>query len=127
MSIIKAKFWTFGQNNSGGSFDYDEERGITHYVIVEAVDEAHAISRAENIGLYWNGCEIGMDCDCCGDRWHTPYDDGEDVPKVYDQDIRKEGGYKPLFGRGWMKEGREIAVHPINGPVEWFGAVNDPL
>lgn len=67
--IASPKFFDFSQNNSGGSFVFDEQRGITHFVIVEAMDADHANSVAENIGLYFNGCESGNDCDCCGDRW----------------------------------------------------------
>lgn len=35
-------FYTFNQNNSGGSFDFDKARGITHYVIIEANSVEHA-------------------------------------------------------------------------------------
>lgn len=121
MTEIKTKWFGFSQNNSGGLFDYDESRGITHFVIVEAVDAGHANQRAEEIGLYFDGCNSGMDCDCCGDRWYPAYG-GEDFPSVYEQDIRKDGGYKSPYD-GWMKEGREVAVHPIDGPIEWYGTI----
>lgn len=121
MPNIETKFFTFNQNNSGGSFDYDKDRGITHYVIVEGVDKTHAVARAEEIGLYWDGCSSGRDCDCCGDRWYVPYDDGSEFPEVYGQDIRKNGAYKKEYGSGWMDEGREVAIHPITGPIEWYG------
>ena len=87
---MKTKWYTFSQNNSGGSFVEDKERGIGGYVIIEAVDAAHANGRAENIGLYFDGCGIGMDCSCCGDRWceaSDPYD-GNDSPMIYDEKVR---------------------------------------
>lgn len=58
-------FYTFRQNNSGGSF-YGPR-----YVIVEAgsADEANRI--AEDHDVYFNGCMTGMDCSCCGDRWYA--------------------------------------------------------
>ena len=40
-------FFVFNQNNSGGVFDLDKERGITRFVVVEAKDAAAANRRAE--------------------------------------------------------------------------------
>jgi hypothetical protein len=73
-------FFEFHQNNTGGSFT-----GPAHYVIVEA-DSAHEANEiAEDLGLYWNGCDEGYDCPCCGDRWYPLWDDeeGSDEPEVY--------------------------------------------
>lgn len=113
------KFWTFNQNNSGGHFTFDEDAGITHFVVIEAVDVDHANARAQSIGLYFGG--FG-DCPCCGDRWSPAWkDEGEDEPKVYDMPVSE---YAPNFGRGWMEEGKEIAVHRLNAPVEWYGCVS---
>jgi hypothetical protein len=64
------RFYEFLQNNSGGSFQTDEQ--LTHRVIIEAKDEKAACSIAENMGVYFNGVEEGSDCPCCGDRWCTP-------------------------------------------------------
>ncbi|WP_247997707.1 DUF7296 family protein [Brucella tritici] len=116
-------FWTFHQNNSGGSFDFDEASGITHYTIIEATDLGHAISRALAIGIYFNGCDDGIDCGCCGDRWSEPWDkDGDDTPQVHEQNIREDGGYVTSWG-AWMQDGKEICVHPLNGPLEWYGVL----
>ena len=30
---------------------------------------------AEDIGLYFDGVEQGMDCSCCGDRWYRAWED----------------------------------------------------
>lgn len=120
MAEIKTKWFDFSQNNSGGSFRFDEKRGITAYVVIEAIDYKHANMRAEEIGLYFDGCSSGMDCDCCGDRWSAAWksDDGEEEPSVYGEPIRSEGPYKCV----WIKHiGKEYAVHPINGPIEWYG------
>lgn len=113
---MKSKFYTFNQNNSGGSFDYDEQSGITHYVIVEARDLKDAVSRAEDIGIYFNGVYEGFDCDCCGDRWYEPYtDEGSDEPEVYGEHPSKK---KPS---GFFKNGqKEIAIHYLDGRIEWF-------
>ena len=79
-------FYTFTQNNSGGSFITDE--AIAHYVIIEADSADEANSIAESKGIYFNGCEIGEDCPCCGDRWYAQYDDkdGTDTVMIYSKD-----------------------------------------
>jgi hypothetical protein len=64
------KFYEFKQNNTGGSFDVDEQ--LCNHLIIEAKDENEAIQKAESMGVYFNGCDEGMDCPCCGDRWYTP-------------------------------------------------------
>ncbi len=111
-------FYEFCQNNSGGGFDFDEDSGITHHVIIEAASAEEANLRAERIGLYWNGCEDGLDCSCCGDRWYPQFTDdkGSEVPEVYGQPMNA------LDLRKWMPDGKEVAVHYADGRIEWFGA-----
>jgi len=115
---VKSKFYTFNQNNSGGSFVFDEEAGITHFVVIEALDEKHAISRAEDIGIYFNGVNSGSDCECCGDRWYEPYD-GHEYPEVYGENVRGLGVVKAFSV--WMPEGKEVCVHTLDGNKEWYG------
>lgn len=80
----KNKFYSFNQNNSGGSFSVSEKDGISEYVIIEATSAENANNIAEGIGIYFNGCNEGMDCSCCGDRWYSVDErDGEDVPSIY--------------------------------------------
>jgi hypothetical protein len=62
-------FYHYRQNNSGGHFDVDEEVSIN--VCIEASSVSAADARAENVGIYFNGCDTGQDCSCCGDRWYT--------------------------------------------------------
>lgn len=72
-------FYTFDQNDSGGSFD-----GPTH-VIVEADSADHANERAQDVaGIYFDGCDTGTDCSCCGDRWYRAHaHDGDNIPQLY--------------------------------------------
>lgn len=63
--------YEFSQNNSGGRFVFDADAGITHRVVIEAESEEEAIEKALGVGLYFNGCDAGIDCNCCGDRWST--------------------------------------------------------
>jgi hypothetical protein len=93
---VNTKFYTFNQNNSGGSFKNSDTEGIAEYVIIEALDAANANSTAEKIGIYFNGCENGMDCHCCGDRWYeTSESDGYKVPSIYGEPI--EGMEKSFY------------------------------
>lgn len=84
---MDTKFYTFRQNNSGGSFDHFPEDGIGVAVIVEAQNFSQALDRAERIGLYFNGCDTGRDCSCCGDRWSEPWsEDGTERPEIYGEE-----------------------------------------
>jgi hypothetical protein len=105
MSDVKTKYFKFSQNNSGGHFEIDDERGIGVEVLVEAVDLGHSISRASDIGLYFDGVAAGIDCQCCGDRWSHPWnDDGEDAPTA---DNKYNFRWHPT-----------VYVHRINGKIE---------
>lgn len=80
-------FYTFNQNNSGGGFDYDPELGITHHVIVEGDNLQDILDTAEKIGIYFNGVDKEIDCECCGDRWYEPFDsDLKPNPLIYGED-----------------------------------------
>jgi hypothetical protein len=68
----QTKFYEYCQNNSGGGFDTDDN--LTHRIIVEATSENEAIRIGKNLGIYFNGCDEGLDCDCCGDRWYHPHE-----------------------------------------------------
>lgn len=79
-------FYHFSQNNSGGSFHIDER--VAHHVIIEANSAEEANRRAESVGIYFNGCIDGRDCDCCGDRWSSQWSDdaGDLEPLIYGDD-----------------------------------------
>ena len=87
-ATVETKFYHFRQNNSGGVFEANDT--VAHNVIIEAVCPEHANSLAKNIGLYFDGCESGMDCDCCGDRWYrADGDDATETPTIYREPIEK--------------------------------------
>ena len=113
-------FYHFSQNNSGGSFESDKSSGITHHVIVEGRDWKDVKHRAEDIGLYWNGCDSGRDCSCCGDRW-SDYGDNDDLtdePMIYGDPVTVPLKY-PWFKSLGDVPG-ETAVHYLDGRIEWF-------
>lgn len=119
-------FYNYRQNNSGGHFDYSEDHGIAVNVIVEATDADDANRRAETIGLYWDGCNDGRDCSCCGDRWHPAWRDesGTDVPKVYSRPVVEGMTYRELHGDSlWARwrltpaDRADVFIHYADGRI----------
>lgn len=83
---MTTKFFMFAQNNSGGSFDIDDQ--VCEKVIIEANDADEANAIAESHGIYFDGVSKGMDCDCCGDRWRQADNyDSELYPAIYGSHI----------------------------------------
>jgi len=76
-------YFEFHQNNSGGSFIIDDEKGLGPRVWIEAESALIANAIAEDKGIYFDGVAEGIDCACCGDRWHREWDDeGKALPEV---------------------------------------------
>jgi len=117
-------FWHFSQNNSGGRFVFEPENGISHHVVIEAMNAREARVRAQDIGLYFDGVRSGMDCSCCGDRWSEPWmdDDGKAEPAVYGHDVSKLPKAMPResIGIKWIKGGPEGYVHFLDGTFKPF-------
>lgn len=103
------KFFSFRQNNSGGSFRIDETNGIGDLVIIEANDAKHALSIAEKIGIYFNGVNKGFDCKCCGDRWYG-IDEITDEPMYNDSPITQELVNEIIY--------HLLAIHFLDGTIK---------
>ena len=58
--------YSFHQNNSGGYYDLPAK----NIIVKDARDSEHATEIAIAAGMYLNGVSLGVDCDCCGDRWY---------------------------------------------------------
>jgi hypothetical protein len=86
----------YDQNNSGGSFDLDEN--ISHRVVIEAVSQSEARRKAKDLGIYFNGCDEGMDCPCCGDRWYDSPDDLSEMIEKYGVESKKYYGISEYSG-----------------------------
>lgn len=120
-------FFTYNQNNSGGGFEVNEERGISHYVIIEADDADAADARAEKIGLYFDGAADGPDCPCCGDRWYRAWSgEGSDVPSIYgtplhDIEFTTEWRDEPNVLEKWIFWAPEVYVHFADGRIQAYG------
>lgn len=108
-------FYHFNQNNSGGAFVFNEHRGITRHVIIEAASREEANDALEQLGEAFD-----EGCPCCGDRWsrQASWDEGTSTPKVYDEDPDNQELYRK-FAR--MAPGKETCVHYLDGRKEWFG------
>ena len=76
-------FYTFHQNNSGGTFTLP---AINVSVEADSADEANDI--AESHGVYFDD-DYEVDCECCGQRWSrvTEWDAYEEPrePSAWDQ------------------------------------------
>ena len=105
---VNTQFYTYRQNNSGGYWENEPDKGIGHYVIIEALNSKDADDRAENIGI-----EFDTGCSCCGSRWSESWnDDGTDIPEIYGEDPRK------MFKDSYSKGNTLIFVHYFDGHFE---------
>lgn len=77
-------FFTFHQNNSGGSWSRPAIN-----MIIEANSAREANGLAEEYGAYFDGYG---DCQCCGDRWYelSKGDDGDPVPSIYGSPVEEQ-------------------------------------
>lgn len=118
-------FYTYHQNNSGGSFT-----GPAKYVIVEASSANVANAIAEDHGLYFNGCETGQDCSCCGDRWYEPSSyDIKDEPTIYGKTIQEflqNNGRNDHYSK-LLDDIPFVMVVYLNGTVDKFDTAGNKI
>lgn len=102
------RYYDFSQNNSGGDFHRDDNLGDT--VIIAATDPEDANRRLQQLGGYFNGCDDGSDCSCCGDRWYekSSYDKGEESALICSMLI-------PQYMMEFRWPGRQIVVYHADG------------
>jgi hypothetical protein len=99
-AVAKLKWFTFRQNNSGGSFTVNND--VDTNVIVQAHNADEANELAQRVGIYFSGVADGIDCECCGDRWSTIWsnDEGTDVPSIYGHPVDWQHAVKPSKSHG---------------------------
>ena len=116
-------WYLYNQNNSGGSFVYDDKNGLSVNVYIEAENSDHANEIAEQVGIYFDG---EYDCDCCGNRWYPASDwpstvDHNEIPELDEPFIKDDNNESSAFKLKWMEEGKyEAFIHPLNKP--FYGA-----
>jgi len=97
-------FYEFNQNNSGGDFHCDDK--VCHRLVIQAHSYQEARRKALELGVYFDGCSLGLDCGCCGDRWSDwekdPIDDKDDWNEnsvgVYSHYDDAEGRWHKKYG-----------------------------
>src|SRR4051812_30696764 len=106
-------FYEFDQNNSGGGFDVNDR--LRETVIIEAFNADDAADRAERVGIYFDGCDSGQDCPCCGDRWYRPYrHEAEPVPSRFTTPLK-------LIVPDTLKNetGVNVVIYYLDGSKGW--------
>ena len=106
-----AKFYAYRQNNSGGRFI-----GPALWVIVEANSSNVAMAIAEDNDVYFNGCETGQDCSCCGDRWSS-WADVDDRPEIYGKSVEEALKSDPYPCREEFQDKPIAIVIYLNGTI----------
>ena len=113
------KYYLYDQNNSGGSFEVDHTEGISVYVIIAARSTREADQKAEDLGLYFDGCETDRDCSCCGDRWYSADEyDAKPYPHIHGTKLKD---YVSTFK--W--EDIDVYVHYYNGTIEGWSTTKE--
>lgn len=116
----RTKFYTYYQNNSGGSFDYDEKIGVGHIVIVEApsAEDANQLAKNREMCLL---CSAGCGCcKCCGPRWSQAEEgDGTAEPMIEGEPV---GDYRYRLGIGVLGHTYHAFVHYANGRTVAYSA-----
>ncbi len=105
-------FFEYRQNNSGGSFVINDT--LTVVVVIEAPTSDMADARAQELGIYFDGCNTGDDCPCCGDRWYPAYDGTEDPYAGYT--VSPDG--KVVTWTNWSKDKPFMRIFYLDGRVE---------
>ena len=102
-------FVTLSQNNSGGYFINDEDKGICEYIIIEADNNTEFINRLNRIANSING--FYDYCNCCGERWFIDEDsiEFESEPLIDDESVYKVKKYS-------FRE--KCFIHFKNGNIE---------
>jgi hypothetical protein len=101
--LSKLKWFTYNQNNSGGSFVVN--KNVAHFVLIQAksAEYADAVGR-----LFFDNSNS---CPCCGERWGgAECDQGSVKPKIYGTPVEK---YKNTY----LKDG-QARLHYANGNIE---------
>jgi len=117
-------FFKYDQNNSGGSFHYDENLGEN--VVVEAHSPGEANEIAEGLGIYFDGCSSGDDCGCCGDRWSPAGRWGGDKVEPNDWSVFATAeaaiaahAPDPDDKLKLRLKGDQLVIHYLDGRKEW--------
>ena len=112
--VINTKFFTFGQNNSGGYYIVNDD--VAAFLIIEAQNANEAISKMEDITE-----DYSQFCSCCGQRWSSWMDDsdGTEEPMVYEAKIKVEKL------KGWMSTSTIIYYYDGTKEKLWYNKAEE--
>jgi hypothetical protein len=106
------KFYLYDQNNSGGSFVYDDNFGEN--VLIEARSSGEANQKMQDMGCWEHGS-----CSCCGDRWSSIYDGDEYNVFATAEEVIARSAPDPDAKYSFEQRGRQLVIHYLDGRVEW--------
>jgi len=110
---INTKFFTFSQNNSGGSFYRNDM--VREFVVVEAQNAKEANSKFDEISYNYSDS-----CPCCGSRWYeVDEDEGSDKPMGYGEPFTN------FYADKKWHRGYTIVVYYYDGTKRFFNADGD--
>lgn len=113
LSQNKPQYYTYRQNNSGGTFT-----GPAIIVFIQAYSEEEANRKAMAEGLYFDG---DGDCPCCGNRWSDWNDKGFDEPMIYGETIEEHLNGKDLWTDLYKNEKVPyIRVYHLTGDIDEY-------
>lgn len=129
INVIQPKtynWYKYDQNNSGGYFAVNDNVSI--YVLIQATSAGEANQRAQNVGIYFDGCSLGFDCGCCGDRWYNT-EDMLDTFRTYDWRSKRTSDFDNILDYAqslanqdiWADDNEpSVIVYFADGSVERF-------
>lgn len=126
MTNAPLNFYRFRQNNSGGEFHIDD--AVSVEVLIQAASANEANHKAKEVGIYFDGVDKGIDCECCGDRWwavdhplesFVTYDRSNGWNGVTRKDVRE---YAQVVADDdwWATDKPSVIVYFADGTVERF-------
>ena len=109
---LKVRFYSYYQNNAGGSF-----RKPAEIIIIEAFNYKDANHRLQGID------EMSFDsCDCCGDRWSykNSWDEKEATIRPLLMDYNGKFVTISTYLQSPKNHYRTVRVYYINGRIEEY-------
>lgn len=114
--------YEYGQNNSGGHHHVDKTVSVLVYVEAKDAEEADRAAQYK-AGIYFNGCDEGNDCPCCGDRWYEAYSPLSKKRVMFNLEVPSyTSKFKYNVGeyyQRWVKPGDPFCyIYYLNGDIE---------
>lgn len=113
-NIQELKFFPFTQNNSGANYEINEPVGISQKIYIQATNAELANKKAESIGVYFDGVNLDIDCECCGNRWTETTDYDQMNNEELQEDIDRSIKFMRMIGEDATNS---VFIHKIDGTI----------